>query len=67
MTEITLSKEQTSKFWKESCDAVEWDMMSLDKYLYDKYTITKRVWQRDACLTLTLNNEQFKTYLLLYL
>ena len=67
MIELRLNQDQTKKFWSESCNAVEWDMMALDNYLNIKYTIVKRQWTMDRCLTLTFADEQYKTWLLLYL
>mgnify|MGYP003343586543 FL=1 len=67
MTTLELNYQQTRKFWEESCDAVEWDMMALDIYLKDKYTIVKRQWTNSKCLKLTFVDEQYKTWLILYL
>jgi hypothetical protein len=67
MIELELNDAQTKKFWNESCDAIGWDMLSLDEYLFSKYTITKRHWNTRKNLVLTIDDDQYATWLRLYL
>lgn len=67
MIELTLDSNQTKKFWDEVYDAVDGEMMLLDTYLFNKYTITKRVWTIQRTLTLTIEDEQYATWLRLKL
>lgn len=67
MIELTLDSNQTKKFWDEVYDAVDGEMMLLDTYLFNKYTITKRVWTNQRTLTLTIEDEQYATWLRLKL
>lgn len=67
MNTITLTETQTKKFWNEVAVAVDWEVTALDKYLYDKYTIVKRRWITHRALKLTIEDEQYITWLRLYL
>lgn len=67
MVEIELNNKQTKRFWNDSCEAVGWDILNLDNYLCNKYTIIKRQWTSNRNLILTIEDEQYATWLLLYL
>lgn len=67
MIELKLDRDQTKKFWDETYDAVDGEMLLLDEYLYDKYTIVKRVWNSRMTLTLTIEDEMYATWLRLNL
>jgi|LakMenE18May11ns_1017448.scaffolds.fasta_scaffold8104927_2 hypothetical protein len=65
MIELTLNSSQTKKFWDTIYDEIDGEMMLIDQYLYEKYTIVKRVWDYRKCLVLTIEDEQYKTWILL--
>lgn len=67
MIELKLDRDQTKKFWDETYDAVDGEMLLLDEYLYDKYTIVKRVWNSRMTLTLTIEDEMYASWLRLNL
>jgi len=67
MIELSLNNHQTKKFWNEIYAAVDGEIMLLDKYLYEKYTITQRRWDSRLNLILSIEDEQYATWLILYL
>lgn len=67
MIELKLDRDQTKKFWDETYAAVDGEMLLLDEYLYDKYTIVKRVWNSRMTLTLTIEDEMYASWLRLNL
>lgn len=62
---LSLNSHQTQTFWNTVYNEVDGDMILLDKHLYEKYTIVKRQWDYKKCLTLTIENAQYQTWILL--
>lgn len=65
MKEITLTLDQTILFWHEERKDVGGNIMLLDKHLYDKYTIVRRIWENNGRLVLTFEDDKYATWLLL--